>query len=644
LKREIYRLVLTIGTIAALLCAFLYASLDAHFMTALPNALTIDFLLDAYRSGALKPSALIQAVVERIKAAGADPALWITNTGIDTLQQKAALLDAALNDDPVAALRRYPMLGIPFAVKDNIDVAGLPTTAACPDFSHAPGESAAAVARLEAAGAIVVGKTNMDQFATGLVGTRSPYGAVRNPFNADYVSGGSSSGSAAVTALGLVAFALGTDTAGSGRVPAAFCNLVGLKPTPGLVSNRGVVPACRSLDCVSVFSHTVSDAWQVLSVIAGNDDIYIRPTLPLGLLTRGLVIGVPDDADALGDVAARKAFAQALDIVKRQPGVTIQRVDLLPFQQVAALLYEGPWVAERRASLGTFFDTHRHAIDPTVAAVIARADQYSAADAFIGQYRLAELRPICEALFDRIDVLLLPTTPTIYTLQQIAQSPIERNADLGRYTNFVNLLGLSALAMPAPFRDDGLPAGITLVGKGGADHCLAEIARRWETDLHTRLGTTDELPPRCSSPLPPLPSFEPSVELAVVGAHLSGLPLNWQLLERGAILREVTVTAPLYRLYALPGTTPPKPGLIQVPADGHAIATEVWEMSLRHFGSFVAEVPPPLGIGTVTLASGRKVKGFICEGYAVNAAEDVSGSGGWRAYLAGRRSSAAPIY
>lgn len=591
--------------------------------------LTVDFLLEGYRSGSLLPSEVLHAVLARI-AATDDPAIWITVFSPDDLQARLAGLDASLLADPVAALADKPLFGVPFAVKDNIDVAGLPTTAACPAFSYMPTVSAQVVQRLEDAGAIVVGKTNLDQFATGLVGTRSPYGAVRNPFNPDYISGGSSSGSAAATALGHVAFSLGTDTAGSGRVPAGFCNLVGLKPTPGLLSNVGVVPACRSLDCVSIFAHTVADGWRVMGLASGGGTVPAR-----GLKPRGLVVGVPGGVDEELDPFARAAFNEALTLLRSLVGVRVVEVDLVPFHEIARLLYDGPWVAERRAALGRFFDENRSDMDPVVASIIARADGQSAVDAFNGTYRLDELKPVCLKVFEDVDMLLVPTTPTIYTRRQIAESPVEHNARLGRYTNFVNLLGLSALAMPGPFRVDGLPAGVTLIGAAGADHLLAETARDWEGLLHMRLGNTLLSPPRCEAPLPPLPFTEPTTGLAVVGAHLSGLPLNWQLLERGARLVQTTRTAPLYRLYALPGTVPPKPGLERVADAGSAIEVEVWEIPLRQLGGFVAEIPPPLGIGSLVLEDGRLVKGFICEGIAFDGADDISASGGWRKYLRG---------
>ncbi|MBS0353144.1 MAG: allophanate hydrolase [Proteobacteria bacterium] len=599
---------------------------------SLPRVLTIDSLLEGYRSGRFLPGGLVRALLARIAAAD-DPAVWISVASHADLRERLADMDASLLADPVAALARRPLLGVPFAVKDNIDVAGFRTTAACREFAYLAERSADAVRRLEEAGAIALGKTNLDQFATGLVGTRSPYGAVCNPFHPDYISGGSSSGSAAATALGHVAFALGTDTAGSGRVPAGFCNLVGLKPTPGLIGTGGVVPACRSLDCVSIFAHTVADAWQVLAVTADG-------AVPAhGLKPCGIAVGVPIGLQGELDAQARKAFEAALAAVQGLPGVSLVDVDLEPFHAVAALLYDGPWVAERRAALGDFLDTPHASLDPIVASIIGRADTQSAADAFRGRYRLEALAPACHQVFEQVDVLLVPTTPTHYTRREIDQQPIERNAWLGRYTNFVNLLGLSALALPGPFRSDGLPAGVTLIGPSGADHLLAETGRRWESVLHRRLGLTEAAPPRKEQPLPALPLREATVQVAVVGAHLSGLPLNWQLLERAARLVETTRTAPLYRLHALPGTVPPKPGLERVSGEGYAIEVEVWEMPLRLFGSFVAEIPPPLGIGTLILADGRQVKGFICEGAALAGAQDISASGGWRAH----QRAAAPL-
>ncbi|WP_206198533.1 allophanate hydrolase [Zoogloea dura] len=471
---------------------------------SLPPVLTIEFVLEGYRNGSFVPSELIRAVLARIAAAD-DPTIWISVATDSGLRARLAGMDARLRAGPAAVLEAEPLFGVPFAVKDNIDVAGFATTAACPAFAYLPEASADVVQRLEAAGAIVVGKTNLDQFATGLVGTRSPYGAVQSPFHPDYISGGSSSGSAAATALGHVAFALGTDTAGSGRVPAAFCNLVGLKPTPGLLSSKGVVPACRSLDCVSVFAHTVAEGWRVMGLACDGGTAPSR-----GLPPRELVAGVPAGLQDELDPQAWDAFQSALVALGDGDGPGFEEVDLAPFHEVTSLLYDGPWVAERRAALGSFFDAHRDGMDPVVAAIIASADGMSAADAFLGRYRLDELTPVCLDVFRHVDVLLVPTTPTTYTSREVAERPFERNARLGRFTNFVNLLGLSALAMPGPFRADGLPAGVTLIGPAGADHLLAEIARQWEPALHARLGVSFRVPPRCTASLPPLPFAEPA--------------------------------------------------------------------------------------------------------------------------------------
>lgn len=602
--------------------------------TQLP--LTIAQLQQAYLAGTTNPVEVVDQLFERIRAEDGDEA-WIHLRTQDEVRAEAAAASTLLRS--ASAITNKPLLGIPFAVKDNIDVAGLPTTAACPAFAHTAGESAEVVARLIEAGAILIGKTNLDQFATGLVGTRSPYGAVRNPFNPDYMSGGSSSGSAAVVARGWVAFALGTDTAGSGRIPAGACNLVGVKPTPGLVSTYGVLPACRSLDCVSVLAHTVDDGWQVLNVLAGVDarDPYSRMPAALGPLGRRVRLGVPQAPAFLGDRMAECAWKDALDCVRATAEVEFVPFDLAPFQQVARLLYEGPWVAERRVALGAFLDTHAQDMDSTVRSIIARADTLAATDAFKGMYDLETLRRACETELAKLDMLLVPTAPTIYRHNEIAQEPVLFNSRLGTYTNFVNLLGMAALSLPGPFRDDGLPAGVTLLGVAGADHRLAEFARRLQPRLHRRLGLTYVAPPVRDEPLVPLPFTEPVVEVAVVGAHLSGLPLNWQLTERGARLLETTRTAADYRLFALPGTVPPKPGLVRTASGGTALEVEVWAMPLRHFGSFVAEIPAPLGIGTLTLTDGRLVKGFICENAATASAPDVSAFGGWRNYLAAQK-------
>lgn len=598
-------------------------------------------LLAGYRDGSLDPSRLIQSLIAR-KAFESPAEAWISRASDEAILARAASLTDLLHQHGAAILERMPLFGLPYSVKDNIDVAGLATTAACPAFAHGPARSASVVERLDAAGAIFVGKTNLDQFATGLTGTRSPYGVVRNPFNPAYISGGSSSGAAVSVASGAVSFALGTDTAGSGRVPAGFCNLVGIKPTPGLVSTRGVFPACRSLDCVSIFALTVADGWRVLQVLAGVDaeDGYSREVPPLPTCRRGIRVAVPSELDFQDDHDAAAAFAASTQAIASDPAVTLTTVDFGLFAETAALLYHGPWIAERRAVLGDFFERHGADIEPTVRGIIAQGDKVSGADTFLGLHKLETLRKQAARLFADFDVLLVPTAPTHYSIEQIAAAPVERNSHLGRYTNFVNLLGLSALALPGLFRSDGLPAGVTLIAPGGGDQRLAEFARSLEERLHLRLGISAESPPRCVTPLGALPASEPTCQVAVVGAHLSGEPLNGQLLDRGARLVRACKTAPAYRLYALPGTTPPKPGLVRCSAAGSAIQVEIWELPLRHFGSFVGDIPAPLAIGTLELEDGSRAQGFLCEAWAVENAEDISGFGGWKAYLAAQTGGA----
>lgn len=598
--------------------------------------ITIGGLRAAYRSRAATPDAVMSRILTPLAASQGSEA-WIFFRDHETLMHEARACTARLSDPD--ALQKQPLLGIPFAVKDNIDVAGIPTTAACPAYAHTPATNAAVVERLLAAGALLLGKTNLDQFATGLVGTRSPYGAVRNPFNPAYMSGGSSSGSAAVVARGWAAFALGTDTAGSGRIPAGACNLVGIKPTPGLVSTAGVLPACRTLDCVSIFGHTVEDGWLVLQLLAGQDpaDEYSRAVPPLGPVTRRVRLGVPRQPEFFGDDKAQAAWQQAVNLVTRDDAVALVPIDMQPFHDVAQLLYDGPWVAERRAAITPFMDDHPADMDPVVHGIIARADAHSAADAFRGFYALEQLRPACLRAFEDIDILMVPTAPTIYRHDDIAREPVLFNARLGLYTNFVNLLGMAGLALPGPFRADGLPAGITLLGPAGSDHRLAAYAQHLQPVLHARLGRSGTRVPVTAAPVEPLPFAETQVVIAVVGAHLSGLPLNWQLTERCARRLEKTHTARCYRLYALPGSAPAKPGLVRDETQGEAIEVELWTLPERLFGGFVAGIPSPLGIGTLQLADGRRVPGFLCESWAIDGAEEITRYGGWKAYLASRQ-------
>ena len=597
-------------------------------------ALSFDFasLRAAYASGTLTPTMLVDEVLARIEAQG-DPAVWIHRLTRDELLTHARRIEAR---GPAA----QPLYGMPFAIKDNIDLAGVPTTAACPDFSYTPPESAPVVQRLLDAGAIPIGKTNLDQFATGLVGVRSPYGVPRNPFRPDVIPGGSSSGSAVGVAAGLVSFALGTDTAGSGRVPAGLNNLVGLKPTKGAWSTRGLVPACRSLDCISVFTLTCADAAAVRAVVEGFDAAAdfsrAHPARALAAWPEKLRIGVPAarDLEFFGDAEAERLFFASLARV-RELGAELVEIDFAPFRETAALLYQGPWVAERWTALRVFHAEHADAFFPVTRKIVEGANNLSATDAFDGFYKLAALRRRAAAEWEKMDALLLPTAPRPYTVAEVQAEPLLLNTRLGTYTNFVNLLDLSGLAVPAGLRSDGVPWGVTLLAPAWRESELLALGSRWHASVGGNLGAT-------STPLPVTPESlvagpaRDAVRVAVVGAHLSGLPLNHQLTERGGRLVWSGRTAPAYRLYALPGTTPPKPGLTRVADGGAAIAVEVWELSTAAFGSFVAAIPPPLGIGSIALENGDVVKGFLCEPHALAGARDITAFGGWRAFLVAR--------
>lgn len=533
------------------------------------------------------------------------------------------------------------LAGLSFAAKDNIDVAGLPTTAACPAFAYTPTAHAAVVQKLLDAGAQLLGKTNLDQFACGLNGTRSPYGAVPNAINPAYISGGSSSGSAYVVATGQADFALGTDTAGSGRVPAGLNNIVGMKPSKGLISARGVVPAAQSVDCVSIFARTVATAARVLEAAMGYDplDPYSRVlAMADTALPAGFRFGVPSTLGFCGDALAEQAFGEAVTRMQALGGVPVP-INFAPLAEAAALLYESALVAERYTAVRDFFDAHEDAVIEPVRSIIGAGRQYSAADLYAAQTKLRALGQQAAAMWHDIDVLLLPTAPTHYTLQAMQRDPVTLNRHLGTYTNFVNLLDYAALSVPSSLRPDGLPFGITLVGLAGSDWQLAELGQRYHHASGLPQGALNEALPAPAA----LPGIQPAatVRLAVVGAHLSGMPLNSQLTSRGATLVGPARTAPDYRFYALPGTVPPKPGLLRVAAnEGAGIALEIWEMPVQHYGSFVALIPAPLGIGTLALEGGGSVQGFVCEAHALQGAEDITHLGGWRAYLESLKSSA----
>jgi allophanate hydrolase len=584
---------------------------------------TVAEILDTYRSGAVTPEGIVARTFARIRAHN-DPAIFISLREEADVVAEARIL--ARDGD-----KSLPLYGIPVAVKDNIDVKGLPTTAACPAYVYRPQKDAACVARLREAGALIIGKTNLDQFATGLVGVRTPYGIGRNLFDPKLVPGGSSTGSALAVAAGLTPLALGTDTAGSGRVPAGFNNIVGLKPSRGLISTAGVVPACRTLDCVSVLALTVDDAVEMLNVLAAPDVGLVQA---VGPMPQGVKLGVPLAGQRLffGDRASEAAYEAALARFAAL-GAKIVEFDIEPFYAAARLLYEGPWVAERFLTVKALVASSPESMHPVTRQILLAGAHGTAADAFAAFYQLDDLRHARDATFRTIDAMVLPTAPTIYTLEQVAADPIGLNSRLGTYTNFVNLLDMCGLAVPASMRPDGVPFGVTLLAPAGGDMALAAIGREFHAATGLPLGALGyKQPPLSRRPTRPA---EGEVPLAVVGAHLSGMPLNGELRGVGARLIERAVTAPHYRLYALAGTRPPKPGLLRVEnGAGVAIEIEVWAMTESAFGRFVAAVPQPLSIGTLDIGDGRSVKGFLVEAEAVAGARDISSFGGWRAFMA----------
>lgn len=572
----------------------------------------------AVNLGKLSAVAVAEETLARAEAYDAiQPQIWISRATREQFLEAAKAVDAR-----VAAGETLPLAGVPFAAKDNIDVAGFETTAACPAFAYRPEASAGVIERLTAAGALCLGKTNLDQFATGLNGSRSPYGIPRNAYNLAYVSGGSSSGSSVAVAAGLVPFALGTDTAGSGRVPAAFNHLVGFKPTKGRWSTRGLVPACRTLDCITVFTDDTADARLVDEVIASFDqeDPFSKARADAPVKPR--TFGVPrrDQRNFFGDLESEYLYGRALEKLAELGDVV--EIDYAPLQEAALLLYGGPWVAERTAAMADILATNPEAVDPTVREVVEKGVPMTAVDLFNGIYRLAELKRYADTLWSEIDVMVFPTAGTTYRVAEMLAAPVALNSNLGAYTNFVNLLDMAALAVPAGIRANGTGFGITLIGPADTDRALLDVA-----DSYLAIANLPSPPPL------DLEGKMQTVKLAVVGAHLKDMPLHWQLTSRDAKFVGAFETAPNYRLYAMADSVPPKPALVHS-ADGAAIKVEVYELGVAEFGSFVAEVPPPLAIGTVTLADGSSVKGFVSEPRATEGAEDVTALGGWRAYIA----------
>ncbi len=599
--------------------------------------MTIHGLLKAYQNKTTTPEQVIDHLLKRCKETS-DHNIWIKLLSRDQIQE---YLDKISNQSPDT----LPLFGIPFAIKDNIDLENIPTTAACPAFSHTAKKTAFVVQQLVSAGAIPVGKTNMDQFATGLVGTRSPdpWGPCKNAFNKDYISGGSSSGSAVAVALGLVSFSLGTDTAGSGRVPAAFNNIIGLKPSRGLLSTTGVVPACRSLDCVSIFTLSTDDANKVFSVAAKYDpeDDYARPNSfdnnyrQYGIPASSLTIGVPgaDRLNFFGNASAQQLFFDSVNKLKTF-GASIIEIDFTPFLEAARLLYEGPWIAERFVAIEKLIRDNPEVLLPEIETIIGRADDKSAIDYFKSEYQLKRNFRIAHDILSEVDCVVTPTAGTIYQIEQVQSDPIKLNSNLGYYTNFMNLLDCASIAAPAGFLDNGCPFGISFVGPAMTDQKLLSIANLWQQSLGLKLGALDQPAPVSKQHKT---AFSDTIPVVVCGAHLDGLPLNWQLTERGATLLQKTQTAAKYRMYVLPGGPPHRPGLVRDEQNGTEIEAEVWAVPKEHFGTFVANIPPPLGIGKVEVEDGRWLPGFICEAYAINDAREITQLKSWKKYLSGTK-------
>lgn len=593
--------------------------------------LRLDTLRAAYETGATTPRQLLTELHEKAGALNPDFNLFIHLLTLDELEPYLAALEGKSSAD-------LPLYGVPFAIKDNIDLAGIPTTAACPAFAYTPDTSATIVDQLIALGAIPLGKCNLDQFATGLNGTRSPYGECRNSVHPDYPSGGSSAGSSLAVALGVASFALGTDTAGSGRVPAALNNLVGLKASKGLISTAGVVPACRTLDCVTFFTATAAEASQLLALTARHDprDEYSRANPSWNDSSAfGKVgafrFGVPTELEFLGCPESPALLTATVEHLKAIGGEPVA-IDFAPFLEAARLLYEGPWVAERYSVTGELIEQQPDAVLPVIKAVLEKAPGTTAVQLFQAQYRLQQLKAICDRIMAEIDCVLTPAYPRPVTLDELHAEPVKRNSDLGYYTNFMNMLDYAAVAVPAGTMQNGLPWGVTLFGRVFTDQYLLSLADA----LQRRTGTALIGGQSITSPAPQNPARNDRARVVVCGAHLDGLPLNWQLKQRGGRLLEATRSAAAYKLYALAGGPPFRPGMVRVAEGGAAIDVEVWEIPSSELGAFLTGIPAPLGLGKVQLTDGRWETGFICEAYGLENAVDITELGGWRAYMKSR--------
>ncbi|WP_346243929.1 allophanate hydrolase [Shouchella clausii] len=569
---------------------------------------TITQLRAAYLAKQTTPEAEVNRIIEQAQV-DRDYNIWISAPAKSQIEPFLARL-AKL--DPKEA----PLWGIPFAVKDNIDVQGYETTAGCPDYAYMPEKSATVVDRLVAAGAIPIGKTNLDQFATGLVGTRSPYGETKNGCNPSYISGGSSSGSAVAVARKQVLFALGTDTAGSGRVPASVHGLIGWKPSIGAWPTTGVVPACASIDCVTVFTHTIEDAYKIDKVVRGldSDDPFSKMSMPLavGEPTR-YILPKKESLRFYGPhaTAFEEAWEASVSLLETQEA-QVDFIDTALLAEAASLLYDGPLVAERWAAVGAFIDRHPQAAFPVTEKVIRTGQTYDAAALFTAQHKLKAIKRDVWNCLGENSVLMMPTNGGTYTREEVRESPISTNNDMGLYTNHCNLLDLCAIAVPGAKQADGLPFGITFFAPHDGEHLVIGAAAAWSN------------------------ACEPKAIIAVCGLHMRGFPLEPEMHKHRAVFKEEARTAPAYKLARLPGEVA-KPGLIKQNSGGSAIELELWEMPQSELGRFLATIPAPLGLGKLKLSDGREVIGFICEGAAAEEAEEITAFGGWRKAMAARR-------
>ncbi|HEY0120799.1 MAG TPA: allophanate hydrolase [Rhizobium sp.] len=596
------------------------------------GSLDLVTLTAAYASGTLTPTRVVNAIYDRIEARG-DDHVWIYRVPRETALGVARDLEARGYDG-------RPLWGIPYSVKDCNDIVGLPTTNALKEGAYVATSSGQALDRISAAGALLIGKTNMDQFGIGLVGMRTPYGACSSVFDERFISGGSSSGSGVSVAAGLSSFSIANDAAGSGRVPAGFNNIVGIKPTPGLVSNACVSGGgcVKTIETLSVFSLTVEDGMKVLKLIAGYDpsypfskpeadDVPLTPVAP----PPHFRFGVPAGAALrfFGDAEAERLFDEAIARLTAMGGEKVE-VDFTPFEETQRILYDGPWISERALSLDSVFEKYSNAIHPVTRQILSKSGKFTALDTFAAIHRIAELKRDTRAVWKDLAVLLVPTTPTIYTKDEIAADPIQLNSNLGIYTNFVNLMGLCGIAVPNGFRNDGLPLGVTFLAPAFDEARAAGIAAAFHKATGLNLAKFDNPYPETAE----LSLPDGYREIAVVGAHLSGMPLNHELKERGGVFRRAVKTTGDYRLFALTGTIPPKPGLVRVTAGGAPIAVEVWALPVAGFGDFIGRIPAPLGVGKLSLDDGSAVTGFLCEGAVLEGQPDITDFGGWRQYHA----------